>query len=155
MLLNPFTQSPARIAVLGLGYVGLPLAVAFAGEHDVVGFDIDAQRVAELQAGEDRTREVSAEGLAAARPVVGTAVGVEGIGFRPGEHGLVAEDPREQAAALDALLADPARAQRMGTAGRELASSFRWPRALAAIEATYAEWATAARKFERGLPITP
>ena len=67
MLQNPFTQTPAKIAVIGLGYVGLPLAVAFAAEHEVVGFDIKAGRIAELRAGEDRTLEVSAADLAAAR----------------------------------------------------------------------------------------
>jgi UDP-N-acetyl-D-galactosamine dehydrogenase len=67
MTLNPFTKSPARIAVLGLGYVGLPLAVAFAAEHDVVGFDIGAERIAELRSGQDRTLEVAPEALAAAR----------------------------------------------------------------------------------------
>jgi UDP-N-acetyl-D-galactosamine dehydrogenase len=67
MLQNPFTQTPAKIAVIGLGYVGLPLAVAFAAEHEVVGFDIKTRRIAELRAGEDRTLEVSADELAAAR----------------------------------------------------------------------------------------
>jgi len=66
MALNPFTQSPARIAVIGLGYVGLPLAVAFAAEHDVVGFDIGQARIDELSRGEDRTLEVSPEALKAA-----------------------------------------------------------------------------------------
>jgi len=70
MLLNPFTQAPAKIAVIGLGYVGLPLAVAFAAEHAVVGFDISQQRVDELQAGSDRTLEVSADELAQARGLV-------------------------------------------------------------------------------------
>lgn len=58
MVMNPFTRTPAKIAVLGLGYVGLPLAVAFAADHDVVGFDISAARVMELKDGEDRTLEV-------------------------------------------------------------------------------------------------
>jgi UDP-N-acetyl-D-galactosamine dehydrogenase len=66
MLQNPSTRTPAKIAVIGLGYVGLPLAVAFAAEHAVVGFDIKAERVAELRAGVDRTLEVSAAELAAA-----------------------------------------------------------------------------------------
>ena len=66
MVTNPFTQSPAKIAVIGLGYVGLPLAVAFAAEHDVVGFDIGAARIAELARGEDRTLEVAPEALKAA-----------------------------------------------------------------------------------------
>ena len=55
-----------KIAVIGLGYVGLPLAVAFGEKHPVVGFDINAKRVAELKQGEDFTREVSADELAAA-----------------------------------------------------------------------------------------
>jgi UDP-N-acetyl-D-galactosamine dehydrogenase len=66
MLTNPFTRTPAKIAVIGLGYVGLPLAVAFSAEHEVVGFDVKAERIAELRAGEDRTLEVSAAELAAA-----------------------------------------------------------------------------------------
>jgi UDP-N-acetyl-D-galactosamine dehydrogenase len=64
-LLNPFARAPARIAVLGLGYVGLPLAAAFARRFEVVGFDIDPRRIAELRAGHDRTREVATETLAA------------------------------------------------------------------------------------------
>ncbi len=66
MVLNPFTQTPAKIAVLGLGYVGLPLAVAFAAEHEVVGFDTNAARISELSVGFDRTREVSSTALQAA-----------------------------------------------------------------------------------------
>jgi len=66
MLQNPFTRTPAKIAVIGLGYVGLPLAVAFAQENEVVGFDIGERRVDELLAGEDRTLEVSTEELVAA-----------------------------------------------------------------------------------------
>jgi UDP-N-acetyl-D-galactosamine dehydrogenase len=48
-----------RIVVIGLGYVGLPLAVALARRFDVVGFDIDTERVAELGSGHDRTAEVA------------------------------------------------------------------------------------------------
>ena len=47
-----------KIAVIGLGYVGLPLAVEFAKKYQVVGFDINAQRVKELRAGTDSTLEV-------------------------------------------------------------------------------------------------
>src|SRR4249919_1545570 len=54
----------ARIAVIGLGYVGLPLAVAFGRRSDTLGFDIDATRVASLQGGEgDRNREVTPDEL--------------------------------------------------------------------------------------------
>ncbi len=51
------------VAVIGLGYVGLPLAVAFAEHFDVIGFDINQGRVAELEAGNDRTLEVDNERL--------------------------------------------------------------------------------------------
>lgn len=55
-----------RISVLGLGYVGLPVASAFGrAGFQVVGFDIDARRVAELSQGEDRTREVEPDLLRA------------------------------------------------------------------------------------------
>jgi UDP-N-acetyl-D-glucosamine/UDP-N-acetyl-D-galactosamine dehydrogenase len=56
--------SDARICVVGLGYVGLPLAVALARSFDVIGVDIDAGRVEELRAGHDRTREVEDDKLA-------------------------------------------------------------------------------------------
>lgn len=55
-----------KIAIIGLGYVGLPLAVAFGEKREVVGFDINAKRIAELNNGEDFTREVSPEELSAA-----------------------------------------------------------------------------------------
>ncbi|HEY4070853.1 MAG TPA: nucleotide sugar dehydrogenase [Sphingomicrobium sp.] len=53
-----------KVAVVGLGYVGLPLAVALARKHDVVGFDISAERIAALREGIDWTNEVPAEQLA-------------------------------------------------------------------------------------------
>jgi UDP-N-acetyl-D-galactosamine dehydrogenase len=55
------------VAVVGLGYVGLPLAVALARSFPVVGYDIDGTRVAELARGHDRTGEVAAEALRATR----------------------------------------------------------------------------------------
>ena len=55
-----------KIAVIGLGYVGLPLAAEFGKHRPVVGFDINEIRVAELQSGHDSTLEVSPEGLDAA-----------------------------------------------------------------------------------------
>lgn len=50
-----------KIAVIGLGYVGLPLARLFATKYPVVGFDINQQRVSELNAGHDSTLEVSSD----------------------------------------------------------------------------------------------
>jgi UDP-N-acetyl-D-galactosamine dehydrogenase len=52
-----------RIVVIGLGYVGLPIAVALARRFEVVGFDTDETRVAELSKGHDRTREVEPAAL--------------------------------------------------------------------------------------------
>jgi len=56
-----------KIAVIGLGYVGLPLAVEFGKRCEVLGFDINEARVAELQAGRDSTLEVASDELANAR----------------------------------------------------------------------------------------
>jgi len=49
----------AKIAIIGLGYVGLPLAIEFGKKYDVLGFDIDLERIIELQSGTDRTREAN------------------------------------------------------------------------------------------------
>lgn len=55
-----------RISVVGLGYVGLPVAVAFGRTAQVVGFDVNPRRIEELRAGFDRTGEVTAHDLVAA-----------------------------------------------------------------------------------------
>lgn len=52
-----------KIGIIGLGYVGLPLAVEFGKVMDVIGFDIDQGRIDELKKGRDRTHEVETEGL--------------------------------------------------------------------------------------------
>lgn len=52
------TKNP-KITIIGLGYVGLPLAVAFGRKYNVVGFDINSGRIEELRQGKDRTLEVS------------------------------------------------------------------------------------------------
>jgi UDP-N-acetyl-D-glucosamine/UDP-N-acetyl-D-galactosamine dehydrogenase len=59
-----FPDAP-RIVVIGLGYVGLPLAVALADHFAVTGLDIDSERVAQLKRGHDRTNELGHERLAA------------------------------------------------------------------------------------------
>ena len=56
----------SRIAVIGLGYVGLPLSVALAEHHSIIGFDIDAERIDQLRRGHDRTDEISPERLGGA-----------------------------------------------------------------------------------------
>jgi len=57
----------SKIAIIGLGYVGLPLAVEFGKHYDTLGFDINRTRIDELRTGEDKTLEVDAAELAAAR----------------------------------------------------------------------------------------
>jgi len=63
--IHPSNAPSPHIAVVGLGYVGLPLAVALARHFSVIGFDIDTSRVAELMKGEDRTEEVTSSVLRA------------------------------------------------------------------------------------------
>lgn len=60
-------SNTTHISIIGLGYVGLPLAVSLARHFPVVGFDISARRIEELKASHDRTREVSAETLRVSR----------------------------------------------------------------------------------------
>ncbi len=57
----------AKLAIIGLGYVGLPLAVEFGKHREVLGFDINQARIAELQSGKDSTLEVESESLVAAK----------------------------------------------------------------------------------------
>jgi UDP-N-acetyl-D-galactosamine dehydrogenase len=61
-----FDGDDARIAIVGLGYVGLPLAVEFGKQFPTRGFDTKPERIAELEKHQDRTREVTSEELAAA-----------------------------------------------------------------------------------------
>jgi UDP-N-acetyl-D-galactosamine dehydrogenase len=61
--LEDFQQGREAIAVVGLGYVGLPLAVALSRGFQVVGFDVSETRIHELRHGKDRTREVEPEDL--------------------------------------------------------------------------------------------
>ena len=60
---NSFHPQQARIGIIGLGYVGLPLAVAFAEKYQVIGLDINASRVEELHKGIDGTLEVDNKSL--------------------------------------------------------------------------------------------
>ena len=59
-----YTLSEVKIAIIGLGYVGLPLAVEFGKKYPTLGFDINAKRVEELKQGHDFTLEVSRDELA-------------------------------------------------------------------------------------------
>ena len=61
-----FNLSEAKIAVVGLGYVGLPLAVEFSKKFPTIGFDINEKRIQELKKGYDRTLEVEDHSLSSA-----------------------------------------------------------------------------------------
>jgi UDP-N-acetyl-D-galactosamine dehydrogenase len=63
----------SKIAVIGLGYVGLPLAVEFGKHFDTVGFDINESRIRELESGHDSTLEVAPEEMRAAKRLSFTA----------------------------------------------------------------------------------
>lgn len=60
---NDFTSKKEKIAIIGLGYVGLPLAVNFGGLYKVIGFDIDSQRIKEIENNYDRSGEIRSEEL--------------------------------------------------------------------------------------------
>jgi len=66
--------SNTTIAIIGLGYVGLPLAVEFGKVRQTVGFDVNPARIAELREGVDRTREVEADELASATQLTYTSL---------------------------------------------------------------------------------
>ena len=57
----------AKIGIIGLGYVGLPLAAEFGKKLDVIGFDLKCERISELKAGIDATMELATSDLEAAK----------------------------------------------------------------------------------------
>ena len=63
---SPLIKNELNLAVIGLGYVGLPLAVEFGKKRPVIGFDINQQRINELQSGFDKTEEVDVVSLKSA-----------------------------------------------------------------------------------------
>lgn len=75
---EPNTVANASIAVIGLGYVGLPLAIEFAKKYRTLGFDINEVRVRELTVGKDRTREAN---IAELKRVTAAAGGPSGTGL--------------------------------------------------------------------------
>jgi UDP-N-acetyl-D-galactosamine dehydrogenase len=81
-LLTDLLDRTTPIAVIGLGYVGLPLAVCLAKRFQVIGFDIDEAKVARLRKGVDETREVSAQDLVASKlELTADATRLEAAGF--------------------------------------------------------------------------
>ena len=79
-------MSDHTIAIIGLGYVGLPLAVEFGKHYPTIGFDINTSRIAELKAGKDSTLEVSSEELQQVKSLTYTA-SLDGI--RPADIFIV------------------------------------------------------------------
>ena len=79
----------SKIAIIGLGYVGLPLAIEFGKKYTVVGFDINRQRIEELSRGEDRTKEADMEGLLRAMELFASDVG-RGLCFSSDPADLIA-----------------------------------------------------------------
>ena len=71
-MLSKIKDGSIKVAVIGLGYVGLPLAVEFGKKFDTVGFDLKISRLESLRKGEDVTLETSSEDLAAAKKLVYT-----------------------------------------------------------------------------------
>ena len=74
-------DSQRKIAIIGLGYVGLPLAIEFGKKYDVLGFDINKSRIQELSRCEDHTREADLEQLATAMKERAKSHGVTGLSF--------------------------------------------------------------------------
>mgnify|MGYP003137017345 CR=1 FL=1 len=68
--MHTFSLDTTKLAVIGLGYVGLPLAVEFGKHYPVIGFDISTHRIDALQGGHDATRELGAAELADAKHLV-------------------------------------------------------------------------------------
>jgi glycosyltransferase involved in cell wall biosynthesis len=89
------------------------------------------------------------EAMAAGRPVVGTSVGVEEIGFVDAAHGFVADRPDAMARAVTRIVHDDALAQRLGVAAREHARGFVWHDLTGPLEQRYRAWAGAGAPASR------
>jgi glycosyltransferase involved in cell wall biosynthesis len=83
------------------------------------------------------TRLKVVEGMASSRPIVGTALGVEGVGFEGGRHGVVAESPAAMADGIVELLDDPERGRELGRAARDAAERYRWSHTTVAAAELY------------------
>ena len=81
-----FDLENVHIAVVGLGYVGLPLAIEFGKKYDVIGFDINTTRVEELSRCEDHTREANIEDLKKASDLKRNG-NAAGLSFSSDVHG--------------------------------------------------------------------
>jgi polysaccharide biosynthesis protein PslH len=139
------TRPAATLALAGKGMTAeLERAVAGAERVEALGFVGDIERelaesrftIAPLWEG-GGTRLKVVESLAAARTIVGTPLGVEGIGFEHGRHGIVADTAVALADAAASLLEQPELASRLAGEGRRLAERFRWSEATRPAAALY------------------
>lgn len=78
----------ANIAVIGLGYVGLPLAIEFSKQYNVLGFDINQDRVKELSEGKDRTQEADLDDLSKVIKLKADNMSAVGLGFSANKEDL-------------------------------------------------------------------
>lgn len=128
-------RTAAGLAVPGVELHGLvPDVAAFLGAARAVVVPI-------WEGGGVRLKVL--EALAAGRPVVSTALGVDGIGVRDGREGLLSEHPATLGALLAGVLAPGDGAAAMGGRGRALAEPLRWRLALAPLEDAYRGWLAA------------
>ncbi len=143
----------AKLRIVGSGPLdtiqaaaaGLP-GVEVAGLVDDIVAEIAAAQVVVVPVWTGGgTRIKVLEAMAAARPIVGTHVGVERIGFNDGEHGLLRDTPAGLAAGLVELLADPARGVVAGTAARAAVRSYEWAALAAPLQERYRAAVEAAR----------
>jgi glycosyltransferase involved in cell wall biosynthesis len=135
----------ARLRLAGEGMAaGLRRLAECTERVEVLGFvqdlpaEIAASRliVVPVWAG-GGTRLKVLESLAAARPLAGTRLGVQGIGFEPGRHGVIGDSPQALGRAAADLLADRELSLRLAAEGRRLAEDFRWTRTMAPAEELY------------------
>lgn len=82
------TVQNAKIAIIGLGYVGLPLAIEFGKKYDVLGFDINEERVKELSESKDRTQEANLDDLKSVISLKRDKKGNVGLGFSSSKDDL-------------------------------------------------------------------
>ena len=127
-------RSPVEVVVVGRspgrdvrGMVAATDGVELAEDVPEIRPYLDAARIAvvPVRVGSG-TRLKALEAMAAGRPVVGTTIGLEGLGVVDGQHALVADDATEFADAIVRALHDDGLADRLATAGRRLAEGFGW-----------------------------
>ncbi len=90
---KPYVMNTERkIAVIGLGYVGLPLAIEYGKKYRVLGFDVNKTRVEELERGEDHTLEADLLGMKQACDLYAASAGEKGLSFSYNAEDLKAVD---------------------------------------------------------------